>query len=75
MLDLLRYNLNIYQIKPENNNSKKMIEKFGKKNILDDVLVNYIFLIESESLGSFENKNNNNNNVVRTSICQNQEEK
>lgn len=52
-------------------NSKALIDQFGKKHVLDTVSLNYLFLVESESLGAFPTSRTASLKPIRTSLCQN----
>jgi len=44
-----------------------MIEKYGKKSILTQSKSNYLFIIESDTLGNVEDRNSGS--IIRTNIC------
>lgn len=68
--DLMLYNNDNLMNRPSEQNSQKMIEKYGKKSVLSQSKTNYLFIVESDTLGNVEDRNSGL--MVRTNICQNQ---
>jgi len=46
--ELIRHNIGVMEKKPSDSSSIHMIEKFGKNSLLSPILLNYLFVIESD---------------------------